>query len=442
MDAIDIDITAALAVPMSWLDRTLAALAAPMGWLDLVLTLTSIAVAYGVSWYWHSKQRKKWQALSEQPLPGGMLRVVSPLLALLLLLLARSIFHLYNEPFFLDIALPLMLALAAIRILVYALRLTFNHTLWLKTSELAVTFIIWSLVVLYFFGILPGLKNELNSIVLPLGTDVSLWTLVKGIVVLILTVLATLWVADIIERRLLPKTQITHEASYNSRLLLARFLRALLLVVAVFLALQSIGIDLTLFALLGGAIGVGIGFGLQKIVANYIAGFAVLFEHAIKIGDMVTVDGHFGVVREVTARYVVIRNIEGVDAMVPNETLLTQTVFNHSSGQLEVRITLPIRVAYGTDLPLALRLMEQAATIEPRVVADGKRAPAAFIVDFGESSINLLLGVWVRDPENGTIRPRSSINLRLWNLFDQHGIEIPFPQREVRLLDQGSEVRD
>ena len=360
------------------------------------------------------------------------MRVMFPLLALLFVLLARAIFHLYGEAFFLSIALPLTLAFAVIRILVYTLHTVSPHAAWLKASERTVSFIIWFLVVLHFFGFLPELKKELESIVLPLGAGVSLWTMIKGVVVLILTVLATLWVADIIERRLLPKTQ-PQGASYNGRLLLARFLRALLLLVAVLLALQSIGIDLTVFAVLGGAIGVGIGFGLQRIAANYIAGFAVLFEHAIKIGDMVTVDGRFGVVREVTARYVVIRSIEGIDAMVPNEVLLTQTVLNHSSSQREARTTLPIRVAYGTDLPLALRLMEQAAMAEPRV-ADGKRAPSALIVDFGESSINLMLGFWVRDPENGQGTLKSRINLRLWELFTQHGIEIPFPQREVRLL--------
>jgi small-conductance mechanosensitive channel len=416
--------------------RITAVLSSPMGWLDLALTLVSIAAAYGLSRYWHSKQQKKWHELSERALSGGIMRVMFPLLALFFVLLTRSIFHIYEAPFFLSIAFPLMLAFAVIRILVYTLHTMFSHATWLKTSERTVTSTIWLLVALHFLGFLPELKGELESIVLPLGAGVSLWTMIKGLVVLVLTVLATLWVADMIERRLLPKA--AQGTSYNGRLLLARFLRALLLLVAVLLALQSIGIDLTVFAVLGGAIGVGIGFGLQRIAANYIAGFAVLFEHAIKIGDMVTVDGRFGIVREVTARYVVIRSIEGIDAMVPNETLLTQTVLNHSSCQREARTTIPIRVAYGTDLPLALRLMEQAAASEPRV-ADGKRAPTGLIVDFGESSINLLLGFWVRDPENGQGTLKSSINLRLWELFNQHGIEIPLPQREVRLFNAADE---
>jgi small-conductance mechanosensitive channel len=420
--------------------RVTTVLSSPTGQLDLALTLASIALAYGLSLFWYTKQQEKWQALSERMLSGGMIRVVFPLLALLLVLLARSIFSIYETPLFLDIALPLMLALAAIRILIYTLHTVSTHAAWLKTSERAIAFTIWFLVALHFLGVLPELKGELDSTVLPIGREVSLWTLVKGIVALILTVSITLWVTGMIERRLLPKT-LAQDASYNGRLLLARFLRTLLLIVAVLFALQSIGIDLTLFAVLGGAIGVGIGLGLQRLVANYIAGFAVLFERAIKIGDMITVDGRFGVVREVTARYVVVRSLDGIDAMVPNEALLTQTVLNHSSGQREARSTLPVQVAYGTDLRLALRLMEQAAMAEPRV-ADGKRTPTATVVDFSDSGVNLLLGFWVRDPENGQGVLKSKINLRLWNLFDQHGIEIPFPQREVRLLDQGSEVRD
>ncbi|MCL2309615.1 MAG: mechanosensitive ion channel [Proteobacteria bacterium] len=417
--------------------RVTTVLSSPVGWLDLALTLVCVAAAYGLSRHWYAKRQEKWQALSERALPGGMIRAVFPLLALLFVLLARSFFRIYETPLFLNIALPLMLALAAIRILVYTLHTIFSHTAWLKASERAVSFTIWLLVALHFFGILPELTKELDDIVLPLGGGVSLWTLIKAVVVLILTLAVTLWVAGMIERRLLPKSP-QQDASYNGRLLLARFLRALLMVVAVLFALQSIGIDLTVFAVLGGAIGVGIGLGLQRLVANYIAGFAVLFEHAIKIGDMITVDGRFGVVREVTARYVVVRSLDGIDAMVPNEVLLTQTVLNHSSSQREARATLPVQVAYGTDLRLALRLMEQAAMAESRV-ADGKRAPTASVVDFGDSGINLLLGFWVRDPENGQGSLRSNINLRLWDLFAQHGIEIPFPQREVRLIHAADE---
>jgi small-conductance mechanosensitive channel len=417
--------------------RIAAVLSSPLGWLDLALTLVSIAVAYGLSWYWYTKQQEKWQALPERTLSGGMVRAVFPLLALLFVLLTRSLFRIYETSFFLDIALPLMLALAVIRILIYTLHTMFSQAAWLKTSERAIAFTIWLLVALYFLGILPELTKELDSITLPLGKGVSLLALIKGIVVLILTLSITLWVAGMIERRLLPKTS-AYDASYNGRLLLARFLRALLVVVAVLFALQSIGIDLTVFAVLGGAIGVGIGLGLQKLVANYISGFAVLFERAIKIGDMVTVDGRHGVVREVTARYVVIRSLDGIDAMIQNETLLTNVVLNHSSSQREARSTLPVQVAYGTDLRLALRLMEQAAMAESRV-ADGKRAPVATVIDFGDSGINLLLAFWVRDPENGQGALRSNINLRLWDLFSQHGIEIPFPQREVRLLNAADE---
>ncbi|MDR2711126.1 MAG: mechanosensitive ion channel [Burkholderiales bacterium] len=414
--------------------RLTTVLSSPLGWLDLALTLANIGVAYGLARYWRAKQHE--QASPERALTGGMMRVMFPLLALLFVLLARSLFHIYATPLFLNIALPLMLALAAIRILVYLLHTMFSRAAWLKTSERAIAFAIWFLVVLHFFGVLSDLTKELDNVVLPFGDGVSVWTLIKGVVVLILTLAVTLWAAGMIERRLLPKTP-TQDASYNGRLLLARFLRALLLVVAVLLALQGIGIDLTVFAVLGGAVGVGIGLGLQRLAANYIAGFAVLFEHAIRIGDMVTVDGRSGIVREVTARYVVVRSLDGIDAMVPNEMLLTQTVLNHSSGQREARATLPVQVAYGTDLRLALRLMEQAAMAEPRV-ADGNRAPKAVVVDFGDSGINLSLGFWIRDPENGQGTLKSNINLRLWDLFSEHGIEIPFPQREVMIRHQES----
>jgi small-conductance mechanosensitive channel len=200
--------------------------------------------------------------------------------------------------------------------------------------------------------------------------------------------------------------------------------------------LQAVGLDLTLLSVFGGALGVGIGLGLQKLASNYIAGFTILIDRSIRLGDMITVDSRHGVVTRVTSRYVVVRSLDGVEAIVPNETLVTTTVLNHSYTSRDVRLGLPVQVAYESDLELALQLLEAAGTAHPRVTKT-PNAPKAFVVRFGESGIDLELGVWILDPENGQLNLRSDLNRAIFRSFAEHGIRIPYPQRELRLLEAG-----
>ena len=186
---------------------------------------------------------------------------------------------------------------------------------------------------------------------------------------MILTLVVTLWLSGLIEQRLLKATSF----DTNTKAVLAKFVRAVLLVVGVLVALQAIGFDLTLLTVFGGALGVGIGLGLQKLAANYIAGFTILLDRSIRLGDLITVDGRHGVVSRVTSRYVVVTSLDGVEAIVPNETLITTTVLNHSYTTPEIRISIAFQVAYDSDIELALRLMEEAARAEPRVMGAPNR---------------------------------------------------------------------
>ena len=215
---------------------------------------------------------------------------------------------------------------------------------------------------------------------------------------------------------------------------MAKTIRALLLVVAVLVALQAVGLDLTLLSVFGGALGVGIGLGLQKLASNYIAGFTILIDRSIRLGDMITVDTRHGVVTRVTSRYVVVRSLDGVEAIVPNETLVTTTVLNHSYTSRDVRLGIPVQVSYDSDLDVALRLLEAAGGSHPRVMKS-PNPPSAFVVRFAESGIDLELGVWILDPENGQLNLRSDLNRAIFRAFTEHGITIPYPQRELRILD-------
>jgi len=404
------------------------ALGSTWGWGEL--TLVGLCFALGWLFDRHVNLGSASDTRAVRVGVGGVNRMLLPLFTLLLLAIANAIFTHWHTPFFLRIAMPLTFALALIRLLVYAMRLLFGTPAWLPASERAIAFAIWGMVLLHFTGVLPGVRDELDAMDIPIGSrQVSVFDLLKGALVVIVTIATTLWVSGMIEQRL----QSAGNLDSSVRAILSKFLRALLLIIGVLIALQAVGIDLTLLTVFGGALGVGIGLGLQKLASNYIAGFTILLDRSIRLGDMITVDNRFGVVAKVTSRYVVVRGLDGVDAVVPNETLVTTTVLNHSYSNREIRMSLPIQVGYDTDIDQALRLMEDAARAEPRVL-EGSNGPAAFLVRFAESGIELELGLWINDPENGQLNLRSAINKTIWRSFQANGIRIPFPQRDIRVV--------
>ena len=409
--------------------RLASALASPLHWLELALVALCLGAAWTIDRRLEARARAATNPSRHPHLVGGVGRIVFSLLGLLLLAIARPAFRMTEgEPFFIDVAIPLLIALALIRMLVYVMRNLFANATWLKTSERAMAFSIWMLVVLYFVGVLPELRRELDAVVLPIGkSSMSLLTLAKGAVAVILTLLVTLWLSGLVEHRLDNATTLDN----NTRAVLSKFIRALLLVVGVLIALQAIGFDLTLLTVFGGALGVGVGLGLQKFAANYIAGFTILLDKSIRLGDMISVDNRQGRVSKVTSRYVVLRSLEGIEAIVPNETLVTTTVLNHSHATHDIRVNATVRIAYGTDVDHGLKLMEEAAKAEPRHLA-APDPPVAFVNALSENGIDLELVFWVAGPQAGVQAVRSGVNRRILKSFTANGIAIPAPRRDIR----------
>ncbi len=414
--------------------RVESVLTSPRGWLDLAI----VALCLAIAWLIDRRIVQRIRARSPGPASGGrgrlragMARGLFSFLAIVLLVIARAGYPRFNgDPIFIDIAIPLLIALAAIRITVYVMRRIFADRAWLKTSERAIAFTMWGVVVLYFVGALPEIRRELDSIVIPFGdSSVSLFTIGTGVFAVVVTLVVTLWLSSMLEQRVMAATSM----DTSIRAVIAKVLRAVLLVVGVLVALKSIGFDLTLLTVFSGALGIGIGLGLQKLAANYISGFTILLDGSIRLGDMVTVDNRHGVITRVTARYVVVRSLDGIEAIVPNETLVTTTVLNHTSTNPEVRMGVAVQIAYDSDVDLAIRLMEEAARAEPRVVIESS-PPTAYLLGFADSGINLELGVWLRDPEKGLLALRSAINRRIFASFRANGIVIPYPRRDVQLL--------
>jgi small-conductance mechanosensitive channel len=363
---------------------------------------------------------------------GGMRRLVFPVVALLLVALARAALKPYVPVSLLDLAVPLLGALAIVRTIVYLLRVAMGRGSVIAAFERAIAVTVWGAFALYILGVLPRVVEALESIAIPVGrARVSVWDLGWGILGVALTILAALWIGGLIEARLMRAVGI----HANVRVALARLIKSLLAFLAVVVALPLVGLDLTLLSVFGGALGVGLGFGLQKVASNYVSGFIVLLERSIRLGDVITADNFYGVVKEMTTRYTVVRALDGREAIIPNEALITSTVLNHSYTDRRARVPIQLQVAYGTDVKPVLRLCEEVARRHPRVLADP--APFAILAGFGDNGLNLELGFWIGDPEEGTGSVRSDIALELLAAFRARGVEIPFPQRDVRILTGG-----
>ncbi len=362
---------------------------------------------------------------------GGLKRIAFPLLAVLLVLVARPLVQAWMHTGLFSLALPLLGSLAIIRVVFYVLRLSMVGATWLVQFERVFAGVVWAIVALHITGLLPDVIAVLDSVAFSTGKQkLSLWTVLQGLVAVMVTVLLALWLSSAIEARLNAAAGLDG----NLRAVFARLSKALLIVLAVLIGLPMVGIDLTTLSVFGGALGVGLGLGLQKIASNYVSGFIILLDNSIRIGNVITVGGDRGEVTRITTRYTVLRNNAGVEALVPNELLVGSVVQNECYSSPQVRVPVTVQVAYDTDLERAMAIMTSAAATQPRVLADP--APAVWLKDFADSGINLELGFWVADPGAGVGGLRSEVNLAIWRGFRQAGIAIPFPQREVRILKE------
>ena len=360
---------------------------------------------------------------------GGLRRILFPAVALIPLMICISLVKRWIEVDVLRLFVPLLVSLLLVRIFFYLLRHVFARDSIVRTSERAIAVVVWGALVLHISGLLPDVIDYLEEISFHVGKQkLTLWLLLQGLFWVVITLLGALWLSGAIEARLM-RTESLHS---SLRVVLSRLARSLLVVLAVLVVLPMVGIDLTVLSVFGGAIGVGLGFGLQKIASNYISGFIILFDRSIRLGDLITADNFYGEVKTITTRYVVVRALDGREAIIPNEMLITTTVLNHSYSNRQIRLALPLQVSYKCDPELAMRLLEEAARAHARVLPDPP--PKAFLVRFADSGIDLELGVWIEDPEKGMLNIRSELNLAIWHALQKAGIEIPYPQREVRVL--------
>jgi small-conductance mechanosensitive channel len=364
---------------------------------------------------------------------AGIRRVGFPLVMLLALLLGRELAQVWlPNTHLLNLAVPLLLSLIGVRLVVYALRYVFKPRDSLKVLERTVAWLIWGAFALHITGLLPRIHAAMEALSFQSGSHrFSLWLLVQAATVIVVAIVVALTFARLVESRLMGFEQM----NLSLRMALSKASRTVLLILAVLVALPAVGIDLTVLSVFGGALGVGIGFGLQKVASNYVSGFIILLDRSVRIGDLITVDNKYGQVSQINTRYTLLRSLDGTESIVPNEMLISQTVVNHSLSKPNVRITLPVQVSYDTDLEQAEALMLEAAHDQQRVIFDDPdNLPRVFLKEFADNGVVLELAVWIRDPNEGQNNLRSDINWAIWRRFKTAGIEIPFPQRVVRMV--------
>jgi small-conductance mechanosensitive channel len=419
---------------------------------DTLTEIAAVLATFGLGWFLGRYLRNRLIPPDAPPptnfreqLAEGAIKISPFIIATLLLFLTRGVLNSFGlEINFLDLMLQLMGALVLIRIGVFLLRLSVGPETWLKGWETRLTLVIWAVVAINLFGWLAPVRTRLNSIPLTKGKDpLTVWSLLESLVIITLFVLAATWLARWIERRLMSVSGL----AVSTRIGASKFIHAFLIVFSILIGLNYAGLDLRTLTVFTGALGIGLGFGLQAIASNFVSGFVLLMDRSIKPGDVISFTGvggttteGFGWVQELKGRYVVVRDRDGVETLVPNQNLITNSVINWSYTDPKVRIKVPVRVSYQDDPELALRVLIKAAEGHRRILREP--APVSRLMAFSDSGMDLELRFWIADPQEGVNNVRSEVNRTVWRLFKENNITIPVAQREIRVLPSPEDAED
>jgi Small-conductance mechanosensitive channel len=413
------------------IDNITGSLFAPAGLWQLAVLIAG----FGLAWLLANAAKSRVPGQIEpgrwKVAAGSFKRLVFPLLALGFVWLGKAVLEIFYSVALLKVALPLIASFAAIRIAVYLVRHLIPPSPLLKASERVIAYSMWALVALYITGLLPEARAALSNIAFHIGRQkITLLMVLTGLLIVIITLAITVTISRVVQERIMRADTL----NLSFRLVITKLIHALALFVAILVALPLVGIDVTVLSVFGGALGVGLGLGLQKVASNYVSGFIILLERSVRVGDLVTIDNRQGTVSSINARFTVIKALDGTEALLPNESLITNTVINHTYTDPVTSLKLPVTVAYNTDLDRATMVLLDSARTQTRVLTDP--VPKVLVRSLGDNGIELELVVWIRDADQGQADLRSEIYRAAWKLFLESGIEVPFPQREVRILSK------
>ncbi|MEO3714247.1 mechanosensitive ion channel family protein [Roseateles flavus] len=405
--------------------RLLASFATTSALMELGLLVGCLALSWLiVSRLKHFMQDRPASVLFGSHVVDG---VLFPVLALVAAFAARRALPMLGiKSAVFKLIIPVLVSLVVIRLTARVLRAAMPESRWVGLLERSVSWLAWGGSILWITGLLPAVMEELENISWKMGnSQVTLRAMIEGSLTAVFVMVLALWLSAVIEGRLLRNAT----TDLSLRKIAVNLTRAVLLFIGLLLALSAAGIDLTALGVLGGAVGVGLGFGLQKLAANYVSGFVILAERSLRIGDMVKVDNFEGRISDIKTRYTVIRALNGREAIVPNETLITTRVENSSLADPKVLITTVVQVDYAADLDVVMPALVTAVSQVPRVLQDP--TPTVQLSNFAADGLELTLVFWICDPENGQGGVRSEVNLSILRTLRGLGVEIPYPQRVV-----------
>ncbi len=369
---------------------------------------------------------------------AGMVLAPS-VIAVVLVLGLRVAFASFSLPVnVIERALDLVTVFLLVRLAVHVLSVSLGPNSWIRSWEIRITVTIWAVISFQLLGWFDAVERTLDSIdLIPGKTTFSLWALLKGIVVIAGFLIVTSLIARTIERRVMKVEGL----AISTRIGISKFSTFALIALGILLGINASGVDLTVLGLFTGAIGLGLGFGLQAIASNFVSGFVLLLDKSIKPGDVISFTGttgtsseNFGWVQELRGRYIVIRDRDGVETLVPNQHFVTNQVVNWSYSDQRVRIRLPVMISFNDDPEIALQVLIDAAANHPRILKDP--GPVSRLMSFETYGMRVEVRFWIRDPMNGVNNVRSDVNREIWRLFKKHGITIPVQQHEVRMIQQ------
>jgi small-conductance mechanosensitive channel len=406
--------------------------------INVALQLGLVLVAFIPALIFGPRLRHVVESLTRGRIKSGLSRrlltagiaLATPLALLAVLAVERVILGAVDRPIHLvDAAMSLMTAWLVIR----AVTLVIRSRFWSKLAF----YIAWPVAALDVFGLLDDVVAQMQALAIPLGetedgepVDLSLFDILRTMIYFG----ALFWAASFAGRAINTQLERADEISPALRALIAKVLGFVLPIVALLIALQLTGFNLATLAIFSGAVGIGVGLGLQKTVANFAAGFTLLADKSIKPGDALEVDGTFGWVTGMQSRYVSMRTRDGTEHLIPNEHFIANGVINWSKSDRIVRMHAPFGVAYETrDLKRVQQLAIEAAQSVERVVPD--KEPVCNLMEYGDSSVNFDLRFWISDPQNGLSNVRSEVLMAIWEAFHENGVEFPYPQVDVHLKD-------
>jgi len=417
---------------------------------QMIATLAALAVAalvaLGVARALGSRRRSGG---GELPLPAhgrdytlDAAVILAPILAAIAALLSAHVvlgaLGLATGP--LDTAVRIVSVLALVRVAVFVLGLLLGPRSWVRSRGTRIAMILWAVAAVAMLGWLDVIEAALNRISLVPGkSQFSLWELLKGLVVVTAFVVVASLIARAIERHIMRLDQV----AVSTRVGVSKFTYFVLVGLGMLLGVNAAGVDVTTLNVLTGAIGIGLGFGLQAVASNFVSGFVLLVDKSIKPGDVISFTNptggstaNFGWVQELRGRYVVVRDRDGVDTLVPNQTLINSSFINWSYSDQRVRIKLPVTVSYDDDPEVALQLLLEAAADHPRILRDPP--PVSRLMSFESYGMALEIRFWIADPVNGVNNVRSDVNRAIWRIFREHGVTIPVPRQEILMLERAA----